>query len=83
MKEAVKTVLKKAVNPRIIIESDSIVTIENHRGVKLLTENEVKILSNIGIINISGEDMEVEYIGNYTLIVKGKIKSIKYEGKRL
>jgi sporulation protein YqfC len=69
--------------PRIIINSDSEITIENHKGIILFEEKNVKIDSNIGVISINGDNFEVLFIGGSTLILSGKFKSVIYEENNL
>lgn len=66
--------------PKIIVTGDNEITIENHKGVILFEQNEVKINSNVGLISICGGDFEILFMGGSTLTLSGKFKSIEYEG---
>lgn len=66
--------------PKITVIGDSEITIENHRGVVLFEEKEIKINSNVGLITIYGRGFEILFMGGSTLTVSGKFKSVLYEG---
>lgn len=66
--------------PKIIITGDNEITIENHKGVILFEEKEIKINSNVGFITIYGSGFEILFMGGSTLTVVGKFKSVVYEG---
>ena len=66
--------------PKITIISNNEITIENHKGVVLFEEKEVKINSNVGLISIFGTGFEILFMGGSTLTLSGKFKSVVYEG---
>ena len=66
--------------PKITVTGDNEITIENHKGVILFEQNEVKINSNLGLISVCGGDFEILFMGGSTLTLSGKFKSIVYEG---
>ena len=45
--------------PKMVITGDNQITIENHKGVVLFEEKEIKINSNVGLITIYGERFEI------------------------
>lgn len=65
--------------PKITIVGDSEITIENHKGIILFERNIIKINTKVKIVNIEGEDFEILYIGDSTITISGKFKSISYE----
>lgn len=65
--------------PRIVVTGDSEIIIENHKGIILFEENEVKINSELGQISILGKEFEILFMGGSTLTMSGKFKSIIYE----
>ena len=65
--------------PKISIIGDSEIDIENHKGIILFEENEVKINTNVGNIIIEGSRFEILFIGGSTITISGKFKSITYE----
>ena len=66
--------------PRITITGDNEIDIENHKGIMLFEENEVKINSKVGFIVIKGRRFEILFIGGTTISISGSFKSITYEG---
>jgi sporulation protein YqfC len=66
--------------PKITIVGDNEITIENHKGIIIFDNNEVKVNSNVGCISIKGEKFEIRYIGGSTITISGKFKSAIYEG---
>ncbi|MCM8710410.1 sporulation protein YqfC [Clostridium sp. SYSU_GA19001] len=66
--------------PRITITGDNEITIENHKGVILFEEKEIKVNSNVGLITVYGYGFEILFMGGTTLTLSGKFKSVVYEG---
>lgn len=66
--------------PKMVITGDNQITIENHKGVVLFEEKEIKINSNVGLITIYGDRFEILFMGGSTLTLSGKFKSVVYEG---
>lgn len=65
--------------PKITVTGHNEIIIENHKGVVVFNENEVKINSGIGLICIYGVKFEILFMGGSTITVGGKFKSIIYE----
>jgi sporulation protein YqfC len=65
--------------PKITILANSEINIENHKGVVIFEEEQIKINSNIGPISIYGKDFKILFIGGNTITLSGKFKSIVYE----
>ena len=65
--------------PKITIIGESEITIENHKGIILFERSIIKINTKVKIINIEGENFEILYIGDSTITISGKFKSISYE----
>lgn len=66
--------------PKITVTGDNEIIIENHKGVVLFGENQVKINSGVGLISIFGSRFEILFMGGSTITIGGKFKSIAYEG---
>jgi sporulation protein YqfC len=66
--------------PKISITGDNEITIENHKGIILFEDKQIKINSNVGLISIQGTGFEILFIGGSTLTISGKFRSINYEG---
>lgn len=66
--------------PKITVTGDNEIIIENHKGVVLFGESQVKINSGVGLISIFGSRFEILFMGGSTITIGGKFKSIAYEG---
>jgi sporulation protein YqfC len=66
--------------PKITITGDSEITIENHKGIILFEDKQIKVNSRVGLISIYGSNFEILFIGGSTLTISGKFKSVAYEG---
>ncbi|WP_125152560.1 sporulation protein YqfC [Clostridium rectalis] len=66
--------------PKIIVTGDGEIIIENHKGIVVFDEKVVKINSRIGLVSIYGKDFEILFLGGSTITLKGRFKSIEYEG---
>lgn len=65
--------------PKIILLGDNEITIENHKGIIIFQENQVKINSKVGPISIFGSGFEILFLGGSTITIGGKILSVVYE----
>ena len=65
--------------PKITIIGNDEITIENHKGIILFERNIIRINTKVKVINIEGENFEILYIGDSTITISGKFKSISYE----
>lgn len=65
--------------PKITVTGHNEIIIENHKGIVVFNENEVKINSGMGLISINGVNFEILFMGGSTITVGGKFKSIIYE----
>ena len=65
--------------PKITIVGNTEITIENHKGIILFERNIIKINTKVKVINIEGENFEILYIGDSTITISGKFKSVGYE----
>ena len=66
--------------PKIVIIGKEEITIENHKGIIMFERNIIRVKTKINDIKILGEDLEIIYIGEATLSIKGEFISIEYEG---
>ncbi|MEY7998965.1 sporulation protein YqfC [Clostridium sp. Mt-5] len=66
--------------PQIKVMGNNEIIIENHKGIILFEDSQIKINSGIGLISIYGSKFEVLFIGGSTITVGGRFKSIVYEG---
>jgi len=66
--------------PKITILANNEINIENHKGIVIFEEEEIKINSNIGPISIYGNNFNILFIGGNTITLSGNFKSVVYEG---
>ncbi len=66
--------------PKITVTGNNEIVVENHKGVILFEEKEIKINSSVGVISISGSGFEILFMGGSTLTVSGKFRTVVYEG---
>ncbi|VYU52297.1 sporulation protein YqfC [Clostridium tertium] len=65
--------------PKITIVGNDEITIENHKGIILFERNIIKVNTKVKVVNIEGENFEILYIGDSTITISGKFKSVSYE----
>ena len=64
--------------PNIIIKGLEEITIENHRGIKYLSENRIEFISSVGTIRVDGKNLEIKYMSSLTIMLNGAFKGIRY-----
>ena len=64
--------------PKIIIDGNYQIVIENHKGLKAFDENMVVVNSKLGSITLKGRDFKVLFIGGNTLTIGGILESVGY-----
>lgn len=65
--------------PKIIVHGKSEIVIENHKGIEVFKENEIRVNSNLGIIKIEGTKLEIRFIGSETIALTGKLNNLSFE----
>ena len=55
--------------------------IENHKGVLEFGSSLIRIYTTLGILKLSGEDLEMRLADRETLVCDGKIRMIEYENR--
>jgi len=63
--------------PKIIITGNLRVDITNHKGIIEYREDIIRINSNIGIIKVQGEAMEIKNILIEEISINGNIESVE------
>ena len=66
-------------SPKIVLESNNNVWIENYTGVIEYTQNMVRVNTNDFIVKVNGENLLIDFITNEDLSISGKILSVVYE----
>ncbi|MCR6513494.1 MAG: sporulation protein YqfC [Clostridium sp.] len=67
--------------PKITVLGNQEVLIENHKGLLKFTNEEILLNSRLGKITIEGSKLNIMYIGDDTIAVKGEFNSIYYKEK--
>ncbi|ADL51197.1 sporulation protein YqfC [Clostridium cellulovorans] len=67
--------------PKISIIGHEEALIENHKGILSFKENSLVIKSQVGNITIKGKKLEMSYITDNTIIIKGVIEELYIGGK--
>lgn len=65
--------------PRISICGDKEVQIENHKGIVLYTNSEIKIKMNDGLINMHGYGLRIITLESDRVIINGDFERVEYE----
>jgi sporulation protein YqfC len=65
--------------PKITVIGNNEITIENHKGIIAFKEDNIKVKSTIGTVNIKGMNLEILYISNVTIVLSGRFIAIEYE----
>ena len=65
--------------PKITIIGNNEIIIENHKGIILFERDIIKVNTKVKVINIEGENFEILYIGDSTITISGRFKSVSYE----
>lgn len=66
--------------PKIIILGNKVVSIGNHRGIIEYTDKLIRINSKIGIIKITGEELEIKNILSEEIVIEGQVEIVENMG---
>lgn len=66
--------------PKIVMIGNIQMNISNHKGIIEYTREVLRVNSSIGIVKISGSDMELKTILSEEIIVKGNIEKVEIIG---
>jgi len=67
--------------PLIMMVGDGKICIENHKGISLFQDKEIKIKINNGFIVFKGEELVVGEINSESITISGRILSLIYENR--
>lgn len=67
--------------PKIVITGKGEITIENHKGIVQFSKECIKLNSKIGVITIQGNEFEICYIGDKTIIIIGSFEGVYFGGE--
>ena len=66
-------------SPKIVLEANYNVWIENYIGITEYSDKEVKVNTADFIVKITGESLLMDFVTNEDLSISGKITSVVYE----
>ena len=64
--------------PRYVLVSNTSLLIENHNGILEYRAQIIRIAVNDGVINIVGNDLEIEELSNQSILICGHITSLTW-----
>ncbi|BCS81279.1 sporulation protein YqfC [Anaerocellum diazotrophicum] len=67
--------------PRIILIGDQEITVENQKGLISYEDTFVKINTSVFPLIVEGEKLIIERMDSETIIIRGRIKSVKYSSE--
>ena len=62
--------------PRLLLLGNELLTVENHKGIVKYTQNEIALNSLLGMIEITGQGLELRSILPEELRINGRIEGI-------
>lgn len=65
--------------PKITIIGKKEISIENHKGILKFEEDELRVSTSLGVIQIRGENFEIVFVGGTTITIRGIFISVGYE----
>lgn len=67
--------------PKITIEADADVYIENHGGICSFSDSEITVFTAIQLLYITGSGLRIEQMDRERMRIRGKIESVGYRRK--
>jgi len=64
--------------PRMILTGDHRLTVENHRGVDLFADGQLRLKLEDGKLDIAGEHLVIRRIGRDEVQIEGTIRRIQF-----
>jgi len=65
---------------RMVLFGNMEFTVENYSGIIEYEVNKIKLRSASGVVSVFGEGLIINEMDNDELFIKGKIRSIEFEG---
>lgn len=65
--------------PRLVLTGDQQLVVENHRGLKLYTRTEVCLQTTIGLLTVSGEELNIKLITADQVEIDGRITRVEWK----
>lgn len=64
--------------PRVILEANTRVFVENHGGIRDFTEKKICIDTALACLLVTGDALQIERMNQRNLWISGKIESVEY-----
>lgn len=68
--------------PKVSVVGRNKIIIENHKSILEFSKSVLRVASSIGTIYIYGDNMEVLFMGDETIVVSGTFNSLNYEEEK-
>lgn len=68
--------------PRLILTGDQQLLVENHRGLKAYNGNEVCLETTVGLLTVSGAEMNIKLITADQVQIGGQIHKVEWSARR-
>ena len=65
--------------PRMTISGDKEICIENHKGILVYTDKEIRVSTAMGVVRICGKNLIIERIRIEDLLISGTFSKVEYE----
>ncbi len=69
--------------PRVVLEGETYLSVENHRGIVSFTPDKLRLLTGIGVLSVGGQELLIEYLGPEDIIIVGKLSYVSFEDDRV
>jgi sporulation protein YqfC len=66
--------------PKVMITGNIQVNIENHRGIIEYNSNVIRVNSNVGVLTVTGVNLDIKNIVTDEIIITGDIENIDISG---
>ncbi len=64
--------------PIITLIGTNEISVENYKRIIEYTKNNIKILTNVGIVSFGGKNLKILYFGNDEIKISGRFNQIQY-----
>ena len=68
--------------PRITLEADTNVYVENHGGICSFSQEEITVFTAMELLYIEGADLKIEQMDRDRIRIRGKIRSVGYRREK-
>jgi sporulation protein YqfC len=66
--------------PRVLMRGDSMLLLENHRGVLEYAPEKLRAITALGMLAVEGESLVLSSLGENDLLLTGTIHSVTFAG---